>query len=334
MPLIELPAADIETVDNDQTMLEVSNRVVHALQTSGFLLVKSHHLPLDLQQRALETTRQIFRSDDTATSIVQHPTDPKRYLMIDCHSSESMDKDLPASLASPSQAATLVAYADALELVKMKLLQCIALGLSLPKDFFVKLHQGRNSALRLLHYPSAKTQSPGFFMEPTMEAGSAQLPIIRCKAHSDYGSCTLLLTDGVPGLQAFVHGEWKDVPHVEGALVVNVGSLLSEWTKGKLLATLHRVVLAVDVDDKDHAASKGNSRPTSRTSLAYFADPDPDVSARVVAEQNIAVSNEGVSVAEYIQWRSGGTDANRSGVAFSDDEAGRIGSALTEEEYS
>lgn len=44
--------------------------------------------------------------------------------------------------------------------------------------------------------------------------------------HADYGMLTLLLTDGVPGLEILVDRAWAKVPHVAGALVVNLGDML------------------------------------------------------------------------------------------------------------
>ncbi|WP_329584411.1 isopenicillin N synthase family oxygenase [Kitasatospora sp. NBC_01250] len=62
-------------------------------------------------------------------------------------------------------------------------------------------------------------------------------------AHKDYGFLTLLLTDGVAGLQVEMpDGEFLDVPPMPGAFVVNLGELLEVATDGFLKATNHRVV--------------------------------------------------------------------------------------------
>ena len=37
-------------------------------------------------------------------------------------------------------------------------------------------------------------------------------------------------------------GEWLDVPAIPGALVVNIGDLMAEWTNDRWVSTLHRVV--------------------------------------------------------------------------------------------
>ncbi|XP_047093663.1 2-oxoglutarate-Fe(II) type oxidoreductase hxnY-like isoform X2 [Lolium rigidum] len=83
-------------------------------------------------------------------------------------------------------------------------------------------------------------------------------------AHSDYGMITLLATDGTPGLQICREKDkedWKDVHHIEGALIVNIGDLLERWTNSVFRSTLHRVV----------------SVGKERYSAAYFLDPNPDL---------------------------------------------------------
>jgi isopenicillin N synthase-like dioxygenase len=338
IPLIELSASIYEDDATGQRMQDLSQRVVRALQTSGFLLVCSPFLPIDLQKSAIRVTKDIFRmrvvdsnndNDGADKGIIQHPTDPKQYLMVDCHSRETIQRDI-SLFTNPEYIKTISEYVEALETLKMQLLECIAIGLKLPtKSFLADLHQTRNSALRLLHYSdvsrgqgpskpiSTKTDDDDEIHTTTQRSSLPNETNIRCKAHSDYGSLTLLLTDGVPGLQAFVNRQWIPVPYVEGALVVNIGSLLSEWTKGVLLATLHRVVSDLENNSDDDK--------TTRTSLAFFADPDPNISAKLNKTRGTAMDKlASMSVAEYIQYRSGGASSTREGVQFTVDEQARL----------
>ena len=227
IPLIELPLGE-----DSSDLRNFSTSLVNALQTSGFLLVQSPSLTYDLQQRALETARTLLIGTDcdeksskvVVKGVIDHPTDPKVYIMI-----ESPD-EIPEKCgeAAKSAATCLTEYWSALETVKRQVLRCIAIGLELDSEYFVRLHSKNQSVLRLLHYYQTEN-----------DPGERESFTIRGKAHSDYGSITLLLTDGVPGLQALIDDQWLPVPHVRGALVVNVGSLLQDWTKGQLLATLH-----------------------------------------------------------------------------------------------
>ncbi|CAL5001801.1 unnamed protein product [Urochloa decumbens] len=61
--------------------------------------------------------------------------------------------------------------------------------------------------------------------------------------HSDPCFLTVLLQDGVGGLQALVGGSsWVDVPPVPGAFVVNVGDLLQLVSNDRFRSVEHRVV--------------------------------------------------------------------------------------------
>lgn len=121
------------------------------------------------------------------------------------------------------------------------------------------------------------------------------------------------------------------MPHVNGALVVNVGSLLSGWTRGELRATLHRVAGPASPRSRSPAAKLRAAVAVGRTSLAFFADPNEGVSLHIRegnATSQLPLHGERAfsSVAEYIRFRSGGEALSsiRSGVAFTKTEAARV----------
>jgi len=76
-------------------------------------------------------------------------------------------------------------------------------------------------------------------------------------AHADWGSLTILATDGQPGLEV-EHSEagWLPVPPRDGCLIVNAGDQVKHWTNGELKSANHRVVVK-------------SARP--RFSTAFFA---------------------------------------------------------------
>ncbi|CAA7410593.1 unnamed protein product [Spirodela intermedia] len=59
--------------------------------------------------------------------------------------------------------------------------------------------------------------------------------------HSDYGFLTVLLQDGVNGLQMQHQGRWATVNAAAGSLLVNVGDHLEIFSNGKYKSVLHRV---------------------------------------------------------------------------------------------
>lgn len=121
----------------------------------------------------------------------------------------------------------------------------IARDFGLDPGYFAPHFTAPMATLRLLSYP------PASGAEGEIGAG----------AHSDYGSITLLLTDGEPGLQVqALSGDWIDVPHVPGAFIVNIGDCLMRWSNDQYRSTPHRVL-----------------PPTrARRSVAFFLDPNPD----------------------------------------------------------
>lgn len=140
---------------------------------------------------------------------------------------------------------TALSYFDAVLNMGVDLHQAFAADLDLPLDFFAGHFDASMATLRLLSYPAASGK------EGEIGAG----------AHTDYGSVTLLMTDGAPGLQVRPRGEdWMDVPHVEGAYVVNIGDCLMRWSNNVYVSTPHRVL----------------PPPRPRRSIAFFLDPNPD----------------------------------------------------------
>jgi len=287
-PLIHVPS---------QPSREIAFELVSAFQRSGFLRITTPLVPLNLQIQALEAAEKYIVTQ--TSNAISHPIDPKLYCM------------LTTSDQITSVSSVLAEYALALELTKTVLLRCLAVGLNIEEDYFARLHSENNSAMRLLKYPTVSERSSN-----------------RCKEHSDYGSITLLLTDGVNGLEAYKDGKWHPVPHHEGYLVVNAGSLLQNWTNGKIPATLHRVAGPESAGSCSPRQDLLNAVTRDRISIAFFCDPNKSATSALQSAMGDKDDNDiaEMSVADYIRWRSGGddTDIGRRGLAFTDDEEKRV----------
>src|SRR5262249_10942661 len=121
----------------------------------------------------------------------------------------------------------LLALYNALDALGGELLEAIALFLGVEPGFLTKAVKDGDSVLRLLHYPPMPAQPEG----------------VRAGAHEDINVITLLLGAEEAGLQLLAReGRWLDVNPPEGALVVNIGDMLSRLTNDVLPSTTHRVV--------------------------------------------------------------------------------------------
>ena len=145
---------------------------------------------------------------------------------------------------------SFLAYYAVMEDLAAKLMRLMALALDLDENWFDDKIADHITGLAALRYPALDSAPlPGQF---------------RRGPHSDWGSLTILYSDGVPGLQILSpEGEWADVVAPEGSFVINLGDLMAAWTNDRWVSTLHRVVAA------DGAWGE-------RISVAFFHQPTYD----------------------------------------------------------
>ena len=137
-------------------------------------------------------------------------------------------------------------YLDAMASLGQLVLEAVALGLDLPRDWF-RTHLTADPVVlfRIFHYPPS---------EPTADDWGVG-------EHTDYGLLTLLGQDGNAGLQVRTSDGWVDVPPDAGTFVCNIGDMLERLTGGSYLSTPHRV---------------RNDSGAERLSYPFFLDPSWD----------------------------------------------------------
>ena len=145
-------------------------------------------------------------------------------------------------------------YYAALERLNVLLLAIFECALDLEPGFLQRQFDRHASILRAINYPEQDARP---------EEGQ-----LRCGAHTDFGSHTLLMVDDAPGgLQVRdLGGRWVDVSPPPGTYVVNIGDLLMTWTNDRWLSNLHRVV---------NPPTDASGR-TRRQSVAFFVQPNYD----------------------------------------------------------
>ncbi|MEM9564088.1 MAG: 2-oxoglutarate and iron-dependent oxygenase domain-containing protein [Actinomycetota bacterium] len=143
-------------------------------------------------------------------------------------------------------------YIAEVSALAQRMLRILATALDLDPEYLASQADQAPDVLRALDYRSFGGGDP--------EPGQ-----MRLGAHSDYGMCTMLYADPVPGLQLLTpDGRWVDVVPIPGHYLVNVGDMLAAWTNDRYRSTVHRVV----------PAKPGQS--VTRRSMAYFHEANPE----------------------------------------------------------
>jgi len=145
-------------------------------------------------------------------------------------------------------------YYSAVLPLAMKLMRCFALALQDDENAFDQYFKFPITGMRALHYPP---------MPPDSGANANGLG-----AHADFSWLTLVLQDGIGGLEVLNKaGVWIDAPPKPGTFVCNVGQFLERQTNGVFPATVHRV---------------RNKTGERRYSIPFFLTPDPSAKLRVL----------------------------------------------------
>lgn len=175
--------------------------------------------------------------------------------------------------------------------IELNLLRAIALGMSLPENFFQEYHTKKDNQIRLLHYPPVEAE--------LLRNGSME----RIAAHTDFGTMTLLFQDEVGGLEVEdIHekGRFNPAPFIPGTIVVNIGDFLQRWSNDTLKSTLHRVRAPPLVEGITKA----------RYSIPYFVTADRDRTIDCIpgcASEDKPSKYEPINSREYIEMRLNAT---------------------------
>lgn len=139
-----------------------------------------------------------------------------------------------------------------------KVFRLFALILELPEDYFSSRHEyglASEDHLRYMRY------------HPRTLVDDVKVERNWSRAHTDFGSLTLLWSQEIAGLQIKTQsGEWRYVPPVDGGIICNVGDTLAFWSAGYFKSTIHRVIRPPE----DQASQ-------FRLGLLYFVRPGDNV---------------------------------------------------------
>ncbi|XP_017979607.1 PREDICTED: feruloyl CoA ortho-hydroxylase 2 [Theobroma cacao] len=262
----EQPPIDLSRLDGPYHD-EVAKEIVRAAETLGFFQVVNHGVPVDLLESLKDTAHKFFglpperkavyRTEVSPTSLVKYGTSfvPEKEKALEWKDYISMaytnDAEVLEHWPIECREVAIEYLKTSLEMVK-KLLHVLMrnLGVELD-DSKIDSLIGRKT-VHMNYYPTCPN--------PELTVGVGR--------HSDMGTLTVLLHDGIGGLYVNVpedadiskKGEWVEIPPIPGALVINVGDMLQILSNGRYKSAEHRV---------------RTTSAKSRVSIPIFTIPKP-----------------------------------------------------------
>lgn len=162
-----------------------------------------------------------------------------------------------------------------------RILRLFALALKLiPEDFFIKQHQYEKhdeSWFRWMQYYDDEADKS----DSKTDNGTLWLG-----GHQDLSALSLLFSQPMSTLQVRNYeddAQWKYVPHIPGAIIVNAGEPMMWWTGDYFKAAVHRVIQPPP-DQQGH----------DRSSVFYFVVPNDEVVINTLLEESPVLREAGV----------------------------------------
>lgn len=263
IPVIDLAGSVSESLERRKA---VAGQIRAACRDTGFFYVQNHGVPERVIEATIEVGGKFFALpssekmpligtggygyDPPQLQVLDEaaPPDLKEGFMVGTGENE-IARTVKWPEAMPELRSQLEEYDQHIRALGLRLMQCIALSLDLPEDYFDDGYDKPSCSIRLLHY----APRPGNALPNQIGAG----------AHTDWGAITLLYQDDVGGLEIkSASGEWIKATPVPGTFVINLGDMIRRWTNDTYRSTMHRVVSA---DTDKH-----------RYSIATFFNPRDD----------------------------------------------------------
>ena len=273
VPVIDV--APLASAGTDRDLQSVAEAIDRACRDLGFFVISGHGVNPKVRRELDEAAREFFELPDDTKAAIAMPRaglawrgwfpvggeltsgrpDRKEGIYFGAeHSPDHPGVHAGRPLhganlfpAHPSRLRPLVLdYIDEMTKLGQRVLEAVAVGLGLPRQWFRKhLTADPVVLFRIFHYPPSEAAADDW--------GVGE--------HTDYGLLTLLGQDGNAGLQVHTADGWIDVPPDDNTFVCNIGDMLQQVTDGRYRSTPHRV---------------RNLSGAERLSYPFFLDPSWD----------------------------------------------------------
>ncbi|KAF8390934.1 hypothetical protein HHK36_023234 [Tetracentron sinense] len=227
---------------------QVVEALVKASETLGFFQVVNHGVPVELLERVKDAAHQFFNQPPEKKAVYLKGVSPSPFVKYGTSFVPEKEKALEwkdyVSMVYTSDEEAIKYWPEkckepVLEFLKTstkmvgRILEVLLgkLGVTLD-DSMADTYTGARM-LNMNFYPTCPN--------PELTVGVGR--------HSDMGTLTVLLQDGIGGLYVKVEddcdtgskGEWIEIPPIPSALVINIGDTLQILSNGKYKSAEHRV---------------------------------------------------------------------------------------------
>ena len=238
---------------------------VESLRNSGFAVIYNHDIDMELINTVYKEWKDFFYSKEKYNYLFDLEKQDGYFPMKSENAKDSSLKDikefyhiyLPWGRIPDSLKDNTLKVRSELKKIGLVLLKWID-DLTPPeikKNFSMPLYDmiegSQTNLLRIIHYPPLREEDD----ENAIRAG----------AHEDINLITVLLAGSQPGLQVIDNNnKWVNVESDPGWIVVNIGDMLQECSRGYYPSTTHQVV-------------NPTGDNVSRLSMPFFIHPRDEV---------------------------------------------------------
>jgi len=249
----------VPVIDFRCSPVQLREDLARACAEWGIFHLVNHPIPAELTGRAASASAAFFKQSLPVKQALSRTLDNPwgyydRELTKNLRDRKEIfdfgpDFDVPWPDFPAEFRAAVEAFASACYALGLELLGVLGEGLGTERERLRAAFEPYHSSFtRLNYYPVA---------DALAHSDATPAGPLGISHHTDAGGLTLLLQDGVAGLQAYRDG-WRDIAPLPGALTVNIGDMVQVWSNDRFRAPLHRVRASVDRD---------------RYSIAYFLNP-------------------------------------------------------------
>ncbi|KAF7304103.1 Clavaminate synthase-like protein [Mycena indigotica] len=269
-----LPYADLAVIDLSQGHTlsgrrSLATEVVRAMRTHGFFYVVNHGYSAEQTTRMFSIANETFDAVSEGekaiytgqSASVYEGYKPRQTWKIEDGVQDQIEHyNINRQVYNRPHPEPLRPYLAEIEAfarhnhfnILHPILRLLAMGMGLPDEALVEQHSfdeaGESSVRFMKYYPRSVDE----------EQRTKQVWL---KGHTDIGSVTILWSQPVGGLQILSpDGQWRWVRHMENALVINAGDVLTFLCGGFYPATRHRVI-----------QPPADQRGRARVGVFYFA---------------------------------------------------------------